>query len=205
VSADVQQNLLGFPLESAPALEEGLNVNFKSRIAALACCALTTLLIAPAFAADASPSQAFAKLLSGQEEEVVAAAEAMPADKYNFAPTGGEFTGVRTFGQQITHVAQAQYFFFSTYGTKPTVDVKSLGKLTSKDDIVKALKDSFAFAHQAVETMTAQNAFEEIKEVDGANTRVTVAAFSLAHTNDHYGQMIEYLRMNGIVPPASRK
>jgi uncharacterized damage-inducible protein DinB len=129
----------------------------------------------------------------------------MPADKYNFAPTHGEFKGVRTFGQQLTHIAQAQYFFFSGFGVKPTIDPKSLDKLTSKDEIVKALKDSFAFAHQATGTMTPNNAFEEIETRDGTNTRASIAAFSLAHTNDHYGQMIEYLRMNGIVPPASRK
>ena len=70
---------------------------------------------------------------------------------------------------------------------------------------MKALKDSFAFAHQAVETITAENAFEEIAEKDGTNTRASITAFSLAHTNDHYGQMVVYLRMNGIIPPASRK
>ncbi len=191
-------------------------MNLKSRITIFAAFTLTTLLITPAFAANAdipvvlaaaqaSPAQAFGKLVSGQEGEVVAAAEAMPADKYNFAPTNGDFKGVRTFAQQVTHIAEAQYYFFGGFGIKPTVDPKSLNKLTSKDEIVKALKDSFAFAHQATETMTEQNAFEQIEERDGANTRATITAFSLAHTNDHYGQMVEYLRMNGIVPPASRK
>jgi uncharacterized damage-inducible protein DinB len=74
-----------------------------------------------------------------------------------------------------------------------------------KDEIVKALKDSYAFAQQATQTMTLENAFKEIPQKDGTNTRVSIAAFSLAHTNDHYGQMVEYLRMNGIIPPASRK
>jgi uncharacterized damage-inducible protein DinB len=177
-------------------------MNLKSCITVFA---LTTVLIAPAFAAQASPSQAFGKLISGQAEEVVAAAEAMPADKYNFAPTAGDFKGVRTFAQQITHIAEAEYFFFGGFGTKPTIDPKSLDKLTSKDEIVKALKDSFAFAQHAAETMTTENAFEEIAERDGANTRAGITAFSLAHTNDHYGQMVVYLRMNGIIPPSSRK
>ena len=179
-------------------------MNIKSCITVVATFAITTLLIAPAFAASASPAQVYGKLLSGQEEEIVAVAEAMPADKYNFAPTAGDFKGVRTFGQQITHVAEAQYFFFTAFGTKPAFDPKSLDKLTSKDEIVKALKDSFAFAQQATQTMTAQNAFEEIPQRDGTNTRATITAFSLAHTNDHYGQMIEYLRMNGITPPGSK-
>jgi uncharacterized damage-inducible protein DinB len=180
-------------------------VKFKHLIPILTF-ALTTSLITPAFAGTAaSPSQVFGKLVSGQAEEVVAAAEAMPADKYNFAPTSGNFEGVRTFGQQVTHIAQAEYSFFGGFGIKPTVDTKSLAKLTSKDDIVKALKDSFAFAQKATETLTAENAFETVKSVDGADTRASITAFSLAHTNDHYGQMVVYLRMNGIVPPASRK
>jgi len=166
---------------------------------------LSSLLSATALAAAASPSQVYDKLLKGQEEDVVALAEAMPADKYNFAPTNGKFTGVRTFGQQITHIAEAQYFFFSAFGgAKPSFDPKSLEKLTGKDEIIKALKDSFAYAQQAVASMTPENAFEEVKEVDGTNTRATITAFSLAHTNDHYGQMIEYVRMNGIVPPGSK-
>jgi uncharacterized damage-inducible protein DinB len=181
-------------------------VNLKSCITAVTALALaTTLLAAPALAAQPSPAQVFGKLLSGQQEEVVAVAEAMPADKYNFAPTNGDFKGVRTFAQQLTHVAEAQYFFFNGFGIKPTIDPKSLEKLTSKDDVIQALKDSFAFAHKATDTMTAQNAFDEIEQRDGTNTRAGIAAFSLAHTNDHYGQMIEYLRMNGIVPPGSRK
>jgi uncharacterized damage-inducible protein DinB len=172
---------------------------------ALATITVTTMIAASAYAAPAPPGQVFGKLISGQATEVVAAAEAMPADKYDFVPTSGEFKGVRTFGQQLTHIAEAQYFFFENFGAKPTFDVKSLRKLTGKDEIVKALKDSFAFAQQAAETMTASNAFEEIPAKDGTNTRASITAFSLAHTNDHYGQMVVYLRLNGIVPPASRK
>ena len=118
----------------------------------------------------------------------MAAAEAMPADKYGFVPTNGEFKRVRTFGQQITHIAEAQYYFFAGFGIKPTIDPKTLDKLTSKDEIVKAVKDSYAFAQQAMETITAENAFEKIAEVDGTDTRASIAAFGLAHTNDHYGQ-----------------
>jgi uncharacterized damage-inducible protein DinB len=152
-----------------------------------------------------SPAEVFVKLFSSQAEEVVAAAEAMPADKYDFVPTSGEFKGVRTFAQQITHVAEAQYFFFKGFGIKPDVDPESIAKLTSKDDAVKALKDSYAFAQRAVATITEENAFQKIAPVDGTDTRATIAAFALSHTDDHYGQMVVYLRLNGIVPPASRK
>jgi uncharacterized damage-inducible protein DinB len=178
----------------------------KCILAAIAPLVLTASLVVPVRASAAeSPGQAYAKLLRGQEKEFVSVAEAMPADKYNFAPTSGEFKGVRTFGQQVTHVAQAQYFFFKGFGVTPDLDPKSLSKLTSKDDIVKAIKDAFAYAEKSAETITAQNAFDGIAEVDGAATRATIAAVSLAHTNDHYGQMVVYLRLNGIIPPASRK
>ena len=165
---------------------------------------VTMMLAAPAFAAQANPSEVFGKLISDQEKQVVGLAEAMPADKYGFAPSDGKFTGVRTFAQQLTHVAEAQYFFFGAFGVKPAFDPKSLDKLTGKDEIIKALKDSFEFAKKATDTMTAQNAFESIQQRDGTNTRASIVAFSLAHTNDHYGQMIVYLRMNGVVPPGSR-
>jgi uncharacterized damage-inducible protein DinB len=179
-------------------------VKFKCCRTTLAAFAVTVMLAAQAFAAQANPAEVFGKLISEQEKQVVGLAEAMPADKYGFAPTNGQFTGVRTFAQQLTHVASAQYFFLGSFGVKAGIDPKSLAKLTSKDEIIKALKDSFAFARKATDTMTAQNAFEEIEERDGTNTRASIAALNLAHTNDHYGQMVEYLRMNGVVPPGSK-
>jgi uncharacterized damage-inducible protein DinB len=178
----------------------------------LAVCTIAIFLISPVLSlaatamadgAQSSPAEVYAKLYSGQEKEVVSAAEAMPADKYNFAPTKGTFQGVRTFGQQVCHVAAAQYYYFGNFGVKTSVDSDAIEKLTSKDDCVKALKDSYAFALQAIETITAQNAFEPFGE--HKSTRAGIAANGLAHTNDHYGQMVVYLRMNGIIPPASRK
>jgi uncharacterized damage-inducible protein DinB len=191
-----------------------------NKLAAFTLCTLTTLIISPVLsraqsmpapasapvklaALHASPAQVYAKLFSSQREEVVSAAEAMPADKYNFAPTNGTFEGVRTFGQQVSHIAASQYYYFGNFGVKTSVDSDAIEKLTKKDEIVQALKDSYAFAQQAIETMTAENAFGEV----GAHksTRAGLAATALAHTNDHYGQMVVYLRMNGIIPPASRK
>ena len=177
-----------------------------------AICTATALLTSPAFsvaeaapavAAQSSPAEVYGKLFTSQEREVVSAAEAMPADKYNFAPTKGTFEGVRTFAQQVTHIAAEQYYFFGNFGVKSAVNSDAINKLTGKDDVVKALKDSYAFAQKAIDTMTAENAFEEFG--DKKITRAGMAANGLAHTNDHYGQMVVYLRMNGIVPPASRK
>jgi uncharacterized damage-inducible protein DinB len=151
----------------------------------------------------ASPAQTYGKLMSGMEKEITSAAEAMPADKYDFAPTQGEFKGVRTFGGQVKHLAEANYEFFDGWNIGTAVDDASIEKLTSKADILKALADSYVFAHKALDSITAANAFESLGKDRG--TRAGTAAFCLAHAMDHYGQMVVYLRLNGIIPPASRK
>lgn len=176
----------------------------------LACCVLaaaSTLALSqaaapakPAIGSVTPPAQIFGKLLSGMEQEFVGLAEAMPEDKYNFAPTQGEFKGIRTFADQVKHVAQANGYFFHD-PTKPLVDNRAdIEKLKTKAEIVKALKDSFAQAHTYVDSITPENAFV----VTANGTRTGMASFGIAHFMDHYGQMVEYVRMNGIVPPASR-
>jgi hypothetical protein len=162
-----------------------------------------------------TPAAALDSELSLIEGEMMSAVKAMPADKFAFAPSASifvpgqatEFATVRTFAQQVTHVAQANYFFFATLsGLKPDMDTKTLAKLTSKDDVVAALAGSFAFGHKAIATLTVANAFEVLKTPEpGIQTRSTFAGFAIAHCFDHYGQMVEYMRMNAIVPPASAK
>ncbi len=144
------------------------------------------------------------------ESEFVSAAEAMPEDKYGFAPTNGEFKGVRTFAQQIKHVAAVNYLVASSIlGEKPPVDTggeKGPDSAKSKADILNFLKDSFAYAHKAVATITDANALEPIPNPFGKEktTRLSLGSVFAWHGFDHYGQMVEYLRMDGIVPPASR-
>jgi len=143
------------------------------------------------------------------------AAAAMPADKYGFAPSAAIFVpaqavkydGVRTFAQIVAHTIQANYRYFGFVGgIKPDVDVAAIGKLTSKDEILKALDATFAFAHKAVANVTVANAFDAVPGRPGSNaTRVTAFAGAIAHAEDEYGQAVEYLRMNAIVPPASEK
>ena len=157
----------------------------------------------PAIGAAIPPSQIYGKLLSGIEQEFVSAAEAMPEDKYDFAPpvTAGEFKGVRTFAEQVKHVTEANVYYFRD-PTKPLVDSRAdIEKLKTKAEIVKALKDSMALAHTYIAGMTPENVFVWT----GSGTRGGMAAQGIAHMLDHYGQMVEYLRMNGIVPPASRR
>jgi uncharacterized damage-inducible protein DinB len=167
-----------------------------------------------AVGAQADPAKAINIMLTIYEQEAMGAVKAMPADKFNFAPSkatfaptqGEKFDGVRTFGQQAAHVAQANYYFFMTLsGLKPDRDMKTMADLTKKEDIVDALAASFAFGHKAIATITPENAFTVIKGADGLDTRATLATFAVAHGYDHYGQMVEYLRMNGIIPPASAK
>ncbi len=159
------------------------------------------------------PAEAMDNMLSMLEYQVTAVAKTMPADKYGFAPSGAlfapggaeKFDGVRVFGAQVTHLAEANYFFFAGWcGIKPDRDVRAIETLKSKDEILSALGASFAYAHKCVATITPQNAFVAVKPVDGFSTRTTITAFAVAHGNDHYGQMVEYLRMNGLVPPGSK-
>ncbi len=169
----------------------------------------------PAAGTMVAPAATLDSELGIIESEMMGAVKAMPADKFGFAPSAGifapsqktEFATVRTFGQQATHVAQANYFMFGMMtGLKPDADMKAIGAMTNKDDIVAALAASFAYGHKAIATLTAANAFEVIKTPEpGLQTRSTFAGFAIAHANDHYGQMVEYLRMNGLVPPASAK
>ena len=160
-----------------------------------------------------SPVQAQDELLNLFEHEFMGAAQAMPADRYGFAPTAATFTasqgakydGVRTFAQEISHVATANYYFASKIlGEKMPVDPKSIEGLRTKEELLKAAADSFAYAHKALATITPENAYTAIDGVDGLHTRSVVASFISAHGYDHYGQMVEYLRMNGVVPPGSK-
>ena len=157
----------------------------------------------PAVGTPIPPAQIYGKLLTNFEKEFVDAAEAMPEEKYSFAPaaTLGEFKDVRTFGEQLKHVADANNYFFHD-PTKPLVDNRAdIDKLKTKADILKALKDSFVLAHAYTDAITPENAFLATSN----GTRAGMATFGIAHIMDHNGQLVEYLRMNGIVPPASRK
>src|SRR5215472_16987524 len=102
--------------------------------------------------AQMSPMQAQDELLNLFEQEFLAVAKAMPADKYSFAPAasnfapamGAKYDGVRTFAQQVAHVSQANYFFGSKIrGEKMPAEARDISKLTTKDDLVKAAADSF--------------------------------------------------------------
>lgn len=185
-----------------------------------ACCAVLALPISSIAQAGApakpnaqlagpaiAPAESLSAILNLLSQEVIGAAEAMPADKYDFAPTApGDFKGVRTFGEQVRHIAQANFHYFHGWNVAGEVDPKTLDSLKTKDELVKALRDSFAFEQSAINSITPENAFNSAGgPPEYKLTKTSMAAFAMAHAMDHYGQMVEYLRMNAIVPPASRK
>lgn len=160
-----------------------------------------------------APAKALDQMLSQFEVELTNVAEAMPADKYSFAPTPAAFASgspakyatVRNFSQQMTHLIGANYYFYGAVSGAPMpAAAKAASALKSKEEILGALKQSFAFAHAQIATVTPENAFLGIEGADGIHTRATLASFAVAHGFDHYGQLIEYLRMSGIVPPGSK-
>jgi len=155
-------------------------------------------------------TQVLERSVSNIEHELVPAAEAMPEDKFGFAPTDGEFKGVRTFGQQIKHIAAVNYELGAAImEEKPPTDIgdeAGPASVTTKADILKYLHDSFEYVHKAVQTINEKNLVGTVKSPfgEGKVTRLGLATSVSWHGFDHYGQMVVYLRMNGIVPPASR-
>jgi hypothetical protein len=172
---------------------------------------------APASVPQAQPSppltiaSAVDSEISNIERQVIDVAEAMPEDKYNFSPEslnipGSDFKGVRTFAVQVKHVAASNYFIWSHLtGDKLPEGLKDGNgpeNLKTKVDIIKFLQDSFALGHKAAARLTTENMLQTAE--GSKSSRLHLATFGVAHAFDHYGQMVEYLRMNGIVPPASR-
>jgi DinB superfamily len=145
------------------------------------------------------------------EKVLVDAADAMPADKYSFAPTNGEFHGVRTFAEQVKHIAAANFILAaSVLGEKPPEDAgdeTGPSSIYTKPDIVQYLKDSFVYLHKAAVSIDENNEVIQaspISPLQNNGTRLGLVIEAIFHSADHYGQMVEYLRMNGVVPPASR-
>jgi DinB superfamily len=183
---------------------------------AICCLLLSCAVSAITTAASAQAKPTFASVLnsqlSGVEGELVPAVEAMPADNFSFAPSQGEFKGVRNFGSQAKHIATVNYMIGAAIlGGKPPLDLGAgedgPANIKSKDEIAKYLKDSFAYLHKAYDSITEANILEPISAPWGKEktTRLAMAVIGVSHPFDHYGQIVEYLRMNSIIPPASRQ
>ena len=179
---------------------------------------LLTTIITPvaksaAQAQTSQPSLASAvdREISAVEKQILEAAEVMPEEKFNFSPEtlnipGDDYKGVRSFAVQVKHIASSNYFIWSPLTGDPVPasikDGNGPADVKTKADILKLLRDSFLLGHKAAATLTPQNMLEQ--PAGSKSTRLHLAEFAVAHAYNHYGQMVEYLRMNGIVPPASR-
>lgn len=150
--------------------------------------------------------------ISAIEKQIVDAADAMPEDKFDFTPealniAGSNSKGVRSFAVQVKHIAASNWFIWSPLtGERLSNGLNDDGNgpanLKSKAEIIKFLMDSFALGHRAAATLTPENLLQP--PANSKSTRLRLAEFAVSHACDHYGQMVEYLRMNGIIPPASR-
>jgi len=168
----------------------------------------------PAPAPAPAPTPTFDRVLDRQvaylEGQLVPLVEAQPADKFNFVPSGGEFKGVKSFALQARHLAAANYLFAAgILGEKAPVELggdDGPENLKTQAEIVSFLKGSFVYLHKAMASITEKNVIEPIKAPWGAPaTRLSLAVMTVGHGFDHYGQLVVYLRTNGIIPPASRK
>lgn len=174
--------------------------------------ALTALRAWAADAAAPTVASVVDRQISNIEKEVMEAADAMPEEKFNFSPEslnlpGSDYKGVRSFAAQLKHIATSNYYIWgSLTGDKLPDSVKDEEgpvQMIKKAEILKFLKESFAVGHRAAATLTTENMLQI--PPNAKSPRLNLATFGVAHAFDHYGQMAEYLRMNGIVPPASRK
>jgi hypothetical protein len=155
---------------------------------------------------------ALQSLLRVVEKEIISTVDAMPADKFGFAPTDGEFKGVRTFGQMVKHFSATNHILAAAaLGEEPPADAgDELGpeNVRTKAEILAYLKGSFVHLDKAVEAIGQTNIPVNASLISplkrGEVTRLALITETLLHAYDHYGQMVEYLRMNGVVPPASR-
>jgi hypothetical protein len=150
--------------------------------------------------------------ISNAEKQIVEVAEAMPEDRFNFSPetlniSGGDYKGVRTFAQEVKHIAAANFAIWSPLTTdkfpKDFMGGNGPDNLKTKAEIIQFLKDSFSLGHKAAATLTIENMLQPPQ--GSKSSRLRLAEFAVSHAYDHYGQMVEYLRMNGIVPPDSRQ
>lgn len=179
---------------------------FALLAAALFWCAVT----APANA-QSDAAKSIQQAVTRFDNNLMAMAQAMPADKYGFAPSSdafkagspAQFATVRTYAQQLTHLCGLPFRLLAPFGVKADVDYNSYESLTSKDDIIKALQSSFDYENKVIATITPENAFTP--EGPRGVTRVGALLMMLNDGGDHYGQMVEYLRMNGIVPPSTAR
>lgn len=157
-------------------------------------------------------AQAIEPLFNRVEKEIYTTAAAMPADKYQFVPANGEFKDVRNFGQQVKHLSAINFILGArVLGEQPssdTGDETGPDSVRTKVEILNYLKVSFDYLHKAMDSIDERNRVVRSSSIspifEGHATRLGLVVEALIHDSNHYGQMVEYLRMNNVIPPASR-
>lgn len=172
-----------------------------SRTLAVAALAATAIVARPA-AQTASIKNDFLQDWQGQKDTLVKIAQAMPEDKYSFKATPAQ----RSFGEHVLHIAMVNMMVLQTLGAKapaPQVDLKA----ASKADRIKAMSDTFDYGLAILREQTDQTMVGGVQGPPwmGFSTRARMFEFLVGHTQDTYGQMVVYLRLNGGVPPASQR
>jgi hypothetical protein len=167
------------------------------------------MLASPTHAADRG-SAMYLKQVDLVEHDLVSLAEAMPADKYSFRPSGEKFGDVRTFGEQVKHAATMIFMTAaivlqekSPYG--PETNDNGPDDIQGKAQIVDYLKRSIGYARRAMSSLTEANHLDPLNTYFGVQSRIEVAAGVANHSYNHYGQMVVYARMCGVVPPSSQR
>jgi uncharacterized damage-inducible protein DinB len=182
-------------------------------IAALLFCGFMSGAVARPVAAQEDVPHSIAESVSGTlqfaEGAFLNLVEAMPEEKYSFVPTAGKFDDVRGFGEQVKHVACAQFAFFNEFeGKQPPADCEKGGHdpAKTKAELIKYLKDSFDYSNRVLSTLSAKNSLDRVEgRYGGPSTKLGISVTAVWHITDHYGQLVEYLRMCGIVPPMTQK
>jgi hypothetical protein len=142
------------------------------------------------------------------EKNFISLVEAMPEDRWNFKPTQGEFKDVRTFGEQVKHVACANEAWAKQMVAEKPPDRCDLGgpnPAKTKAEILSYLHDSFTMIDKVIADTNSENLMHPNEGPYWGSNRLSALTATVWHISDHYGQLVEYVRMNGIVPPASRK
>ncbi len=142
-----------------------------------------------------SIAESVSRTLQFAEGDFIGLAEAMPEDKYSYIPTVGKFDDVRSFGEQVKHVACAQFAFFNEFeGKKPPDDCERGGHdpAKTKAELIKYLKDSFDYSNRVLARLTANNALDRVEgRYAGPNTKLAISVIAVWHITDHYGQLVE--------------
>ena len=187
----------------------------KFLLAAAATLGSIATMAAPAYAQQQdipkTTAESVAGILSDGEDQFLSVAEAMPAEKYSYIPSapGGKFDGVRSFAEQVKHVACANFAFFNEIEGKTPPDACEKGgpaPAKTKAELLQYLRDSFAYGNKVLATISAQNAMDRVEgRYGGPNTKLGIAVIAVWHIADHYGQTVYYLRLNGTVPPPTQQ